>query len=57
MKRRGIDDQGLPTVGGAGPTSASLADDFHPFDLDSPFAFYARARAEAPVFYSADLDF
>src|SRR5262249_8702750 len=36
---------------------ARLAEDFHPFDVAAPFEFYARARAEGPVFYSAELDF
>src|SRR5207249_8986376 len=41
---------------GAHPHSR-LAEDFHPFDIADPFAFYARARAEAAVFYSSELDF
>jgi cytochrome P450 len=45
-----------PAVAPACP-HAELARDFHPFDLAEPFAFYARARAEAPVFYSAELDY
>ncbi|UGS36576.1 cytochrome P450 [Capillimicrobium parvum] len=36
---------------------AGLARDFEPFELTDPFAFYARARAEAPVFYSPELDY
>src|SRR5690242_5657254 len=32
-------------------------DAFRPFDIADPFAFYARARAEEPVFYSAELDY
>ena len=34
-----------------------VADEFQPFALEAPFAFYARARAEAPVFYSPELDY
>jgi cytochrome P450 len=34
-----------------------LGDDFQPFDIADPFDFYARARREAPVFYSPELDF
>jgi cytochrome P450 len=36
---------------------AGLADDFTPFDLTDPFPFYARARGEAPIFYSPELDY
>jgi cytochrome P450 len=36
---------------------ADLARDFQPFDLADPFAFYARARAEAPIFYSPEIDY
>jgi cytochrome P450 len=34
-----------------------IAADFNPFDLADPFAFYSRARVEAPVFYSPEIDF
>ena len=34
-----------------------LADEFQPFDVAEPFAFYQRARAEAAVFYSPELDY
>ena len=34
-----------------------LGRDFTPFDLGDPFAFYARARAETPIFYSPELDY
>jgi cytochrome P450 len=34
-----------------------LAEAFDPFDVADPFDFYARARAEAPAFYSPQLDF
>jgi cytochrome P450 len=36
---------------------ADLGRDFKPFDLAEPFAFYARARAEAPIFYSPEIDY
>jgi cytochrome P450 len=36
---------------------AALGDEYRPFDLASPFATLARARAEAPVFYSPVLDY
>ncbi|HUO70351.1 MAG TPA: cytochrome P450 [Solirubrobacteraceae bacterium] len=36
---------------------AELARSFKPFDLTDPFSFYARARAETPIFYSAELDY
>ncbi len=36
---------------------AELARDFQPFDLAEPFGFYARARAQAPVFYSPEIDY
>jgi cytochrome P450 len=31
--------------------------EFRPFELGDPFPFLARARAEAPVFYSPELDY
>ena len=34
-----------------------LADEFKPFDVAEPFAFYQRARTEAAVFYSPELDY
>ena len=34
-----------------------LAQDFDPFDLADPFPFYERARAQAPVFYSPEIDY
>jgi cytochrome P450 len=37
--------------------AAQLAWEFRPFELEEPFGFYARARAEEPVFYSPELDF
>ena len=36
---------------------ASLGRDFKPFDLADPFPFYARARAETPIFYSPEIDY
>ncbi len=36
---------------------ADLARDFTPFDLADPFAFYTRARHEASIFYSPELDY
>src|SRR4029450_358153 len=36
---------------------SALADEFQPFDVADPFAFYQRARSEATVFYSAELDY
>src|SRR3954452_8075924 len=30
---------------------------FRPYDIADPFPFYARARAEAPVFFSAELSY
>jgi cytochrome P450 len=44
----------------AGPATASgcpVADAFRPFDIADPFEFYARARAQAPVFFSDELGF
>jgi cytochrome P450 len=38
-------------------TMSALADDFQPFDVGDPFAFYRRARSEATAFYSAELDY
>src|SRR3954467_4506429 len=35
----------------------AAAKDFRPFDLTDPFDFYARARAEEPVFFSEELDY
>ena len=34
-----------------------LADEFQPFDVAEPFAFYQRARTEAAIFYSPELDY
>jgi cytochrome P450 len=36
---------------------AALARDFTPFDLTDPFGFYARARAETPIFHSPEIDY
>ena len=36
---------------------SALADEFQPFDVSEPFAFYQRARSEATVFYSPELDY
>jgi cytochrome P450 len=36
---------------------SALADEFQPFDVADPFAFYQRARSEASVFYSPELDY
>jgi cytochrome P450 len=33
-----------------------VAEAFRPFDLTDPFGFYARAREEAPIFFSEELD-
>jgi cytochrome P450 len=38
-------------------TMSALADEFQPFDVADPFAFYQRARSEATVFYSPELDY
>jgi len=51
----GTEGRVVPTTPGC--PHASLADEFRPFDLADPFPFLARARAEAPVFYSPELDF
>lgn len=45
-----------PTAAPACP-HADLGRDFKPFDLNDPFAFYARARADAPIFYSPEIDY
>lgn len=47
---------GQPTSAPACP-HPELARDFQPFDLAEPFDFYARARAQAPVFYSPEIDY
>jgi cytochrome P450 len=36
---------------------AELGRDFKPFDTAEPFAFYARARAQAPIFHSPEIDY
>jgi cytochrome P450 len=46
-----------PRAAPGAPTAAALAKAFHPFDIADPFDFYARAREEAPVFYSPELDY
>ncbi len=38
-------------------SQAALAAEFRPFELADPFPFLARARTEAPIFYSPELDF
>jgi cytochrome P450 len=38
-------------------TMSALADEFQPFDVGDPFAFYRRARSEASAFYSPELDY
>ncbi len=35
----------------------SIAEEYDPFDLLDPFPFYIKARSEAPVFYSPELDY
>jgi cytochrome P450 len=39
------------------PFHGDVAADFRPFDTSDPFAFYARARREQPVFFSEELGF
>ncbi|MBI1882024.1 MAG: cytochrome P450 [Chloroflexi bacterium] len=34
-----------------------MAEEFDPFDLVDPFPFYVKARDEAPIFYSPELDY
>ena len=34
-----------------------VSESFQPFDLTDPFPFYARARAEEPIFYSEELGY
>lgn len=36
--------------------SAGFTQEFDPFDLTDPFEFYARSRAEEPVFYNTDIN-
>ena len=36
---------------------SALAEEFQPFDVADPFAFYQRARSEATAFYSPELDY
>ena len=36
---------------------AALGREFKPFDLADPFPFYARARAQAPIFHSPEIDY
>lgn len=38
------------------PYHQAVADAYEPFDLKDPFPFYKKAREEAPVFYSKELD-
>ena len=45
-----------PAAGTGCPTH-DVSRDFRPFDTADPFAFYARARAQAPVFFSEELGF
>lgn len=39
------------------PAHSQVADAFDPFDIADPFDFYARARAEEPVFFSEQLGY
>jgi cytochrome P450 len=41
----------------AAQAHAQLSEEFHPFDVADPFRFYERARAQAAVFYSSELEF
>ncbi len=45
------------TVAAPACPHAELGRDFKPFDTAEPFAFYARAREEAPIFYSPEIDY
>ncbi len=36
---------------------AHLGREFKPFELGDPFPFYARARAQAPIFHSPEIDY
>jgi hypothetical protein len=45
------------TVPPPGCPAHSVADEFDPFDISNPFEFYARARAEQPVFFSDELGY
>jgi hypothetical protein len=36
---------------------AGLGREFKPFDLADPFDFYARARAQTPIFHSPEIDY
>jgi hypothetical protein len=45
------------TVAATACPHAGLGRDFKPFDLAEPFAFYARARTEAAIFYSPEIDY
>ncbi|MEM8653060.1 MAG: cytochrome P450, partial [Pseudomonadota bacterium] len=40
-----------------GQASASAADQFQPFEIANPFAFYKWARENEPVFYSDQIDY
>jgi cytochrome P450 len=44
-------------VAAPGCPHADLGRDFKPFDTAEPFAFYARAREQAPIFYSPEIDY
>src|SRR5262245_31357100 len=35
----------------------AIAERYDPFDLVDPFPFYIKARNEAPIFYSPELDY
>ena len=36
---------------------SNASDDFDPFDISDPFAFYEWSRAQAPVFFSGDIQY
>jgi cytochrome P450 len=53
-----VEESTPPASGVAnGCPGRGVADEFRPFEIADPFGFYARARAEQPVFRSEELDF
>jgi cytochrome P450 len=52
-----VERAGATAPAGGCPFHGDVAADFRPFDTSDPFAFYARARREQPVFFSEELGF
>ena len=55
--RRSVARMDDPPTASGGCPARGVAAEFDPWDLANPFELYARARSEAPVFYSDELGY